>query len=296
MDIQYFNREKDSLEDEKVYGGKAVDWLYSSKVGSALNNLITQPFVSQLYGAYQDSGVSKKKIRPFLKQFGIDISEFKNNGTEDFYDSFNDFFIREFREGAREFAQKPSDMPAPCEARYLGFTKMSSLNPIRVKKAFLKPKEIVGNAEYAEYFRDGPAYIARLCPVDYHRFHFPDDGRVIESYRVHGVLDSVNPLALGKKSDLFFENERHVTILETKNFGKIAYIEVGAVCVGKIVQSYHGNQFLRGQEKGYFKFGGSTVIVFGEKGKWAPSEDILKHSSEGREVYLKLGDVVAQKI
>jgi len=108
----------------------------------------------------------------------------------------------------------------------------------------------------------------------------------------------VNPLALKMKQDILMTNERHVTIVETKNFGKLAYIEVGAVCVGKIVQSQplvKGGSFKRGDEKGYFLFGGSTVIVVGEKGKWKPSQDILDYTKKGMETYIQLGMSVAQK-
>jgi phosphatidylserine decarboxylase len=106
----------------------------------------------------------------------------------------------------------------------------------------------------------------------------------------------VNPLALNSKEDILITNERHVTILETKNFGKIAYIEVGAICVGKIIQSKpldKGRAFLKGEEKGYFLFGGSTVIIVGEKGKWKPSNDIIQNTKNKMETYLHLGTTVA---
>jgi phosphatidylserine decarboxylase len=138
--------------------------------------------------------------------------------------------------------------------------------------------------------------LARLCPVDYHRFHFPDNGQVVEDYRIHGLFHSVNPLALKVKPDIFIQNERHVTILDTENFGKLAYIEVGAICVGKIIQStklHPSKTFSRGDEKGYFLFGGSTVIVLGEKGKWKPSVDIVDNTHQGIETYLHLGTSVA---
>ncbi|MDH5581098.1 MAG: phosphatidylserine decarboxylase, partial [Bdellovibrionales bacterium] len=86
---------------------------------------------------------------------------------------------------------------------------------------------------------------------------------------------------------------RHVTILDTKNFGRIAYVEVGATMVGKIIQNYKGKTFTRGQEKGMFLFGASTVMVYGEKGLWKPSQDILEHTHNGLEVLIQLGDQTA---
>lgn len=295
MEIRYFNREKNQVEVEKVYGAKAVEWLYSTTAGGVLNSVITQPFISHMYGAYQETVFSRKKVRPFIKKFNIDLSEYEVQGGRDFYPSFNDFFIRKFRPGKREFVQEQNRMPAFSEARYFGFESVKEGDRIPVKSAYLDPAEMVDDYRYNEIFKDGPLMIARLCPVDYHRYHFPDDGKIIDKYRKHGILDSVNPIALHEKPRVFFENEREVSIFETKNFGKLAYIEVGAVCVGKMVQTYKHDEFKRGEEKGYFLFGGSTVIVIGEKGKWKPSQDMLENTQKGIETYIKLGDEVAVK-
>jgi phosphatidylserine decarboxylase len=136
--------------------------------------------------------------------------------------------------------------------------------------------------------------LARLCPVDYHRYHYPDGGKTQKHYSIHGQYHSVNPTALRFKEDIFISNERRVSILETKNFGKLAFIEVGAVMVGKIVQTHDETKaFRRGQEKGYFLFGGSTVIVLGEPGLWTPSKDLLENTKNGIETYIQLGDAVA---
>ena len=296
MEIKYFNREKQVLEIEKVYGAEAVKWLYSTKLGSGLNSLVTQPLVSRLYGSFQESSLSKKKIRPFIKKFNINISEYEVTGGADFYPSFNDFFIRRFREDKRIFVTQEGRMPAFCESRYFGFESVSAGDRIPVKSAYLDPSHIIDDYTWNETFAGGPLLVARLCPVDYHRFHFPDDGHIIDRFKKHGILDSVNPLALHEKPEIFFENEREVSIFETKNFGKLAYIEVGAVCVGRIVQSYKSDHFKRGDEKGYFLFGGSTVILIGEKGKWKPSEDILMNTENSIETYIKLGDEVATSL
>ncbi len=130
--------------------------------------------------------------------------------------------------------------------------------------------------------------------MDYHRFHYPDGGYTLDAFPVHGKLHSVNPIALKKRGSIFLENERRVSILETKSFGKLAYIEVGATMVGKIVQTHTGKSFQRGAEKGYFLFGGSTVIVIGEAGKWIPDQDLLENTSNNLETYIKLGSPIAK--
>lgn len=300
MEINFYNRVTQSVEKEKVYGDKMVEWLYQSNSGKALSHVICKAPVSKLYGALQDTAWSKSKIAPFIKSFNIPMEDYlpETQDTESPYSSFNQFFIRQFKAGKREFVQKTEEMAAFSEARYFGYSSVQDDEAIPVKGASLKPKHLISNSKWEDTFQDGPLLLARLCPVDYHRFHYPDDGVILDDYRVAGLLHSVNPLALKSKQDILITNERHVTIVETKNFGKLAYIEVGAICVGKIVQSKHlvkGDCFKRGDEKGYFLFGGSTVIVIGEKGKWTPSADILEFTKKGMETYLHLGMSVAKR-
>jgi phosphatidylserine decarboxylase len=213
------------------------------------------------------------------------------------YRTFNDFFIRKFLPGRRPFPTDASVMGAPCEARYFAFANISEINSFPVKGLRLDPMALLANTPGRERFVDGPCLLARLCPVDYHRFHFPDSGLTTHFHAESGVLHSVNPLALARKPDLFLENERQISLLETKNFGSLAYVEVGALMVGKIVQSHSLDQpYKRGDEKGYFLFGASTVIVYGEKGAWRPESDLLEHTAAGREVLVELGQPVARSV
>lgn len=300
-EIQYFNRKKNQLEIEKVYGDALVRWLYCSPSGKFLTNILCRAPMSKAYGLIQDNAfLSGRKVRPFIKEFNIPIDIYepgslKSSDIRDSYASFNEFFIRRFKPGQRPIVENEK-MAAFSEARYLGFESINPDQTFPVKGQELTAKALLNNTKLANEFEDGPLMIARLCPVDYHRFHFPDDGTVESEYRVSGLFHSVNPVALRFKDEVFSENERHVSILNTKNFGKIAYIEVGAICVGKIVQSYTGKTFTRGQEKGYFLFGASTVIVLGEKGKWSPSKDILENSKKQIETYIELGDEVGVKL
>lgn len=301
MEINFYNRVTNSIEKEKVYGDKLVEWLYSTDSGKSFSTALCKAPISKLYGLLQDSFLSKSKIAPFIKNFNIDMSQYlpqEGCNNEVPYSSFNQFFIRKFKPGIRPFVENTEEMAAFSEARYFGYQSVSDNEKIPVKGSCLKPRELISNPLWEKAFHDGPLLLARLCPVDYHRFHYPDDGVVLDDYRVSGLLHSVNPLALKSKPDILITNERHVTIIETKNFGKLAYIEVGALCVGKIVQSKplkKGDVFKRGDEKGYFLFGGSTVIVIGEKGKWNPSQDILDYTKKGIETYLHLGMTVAKR-
>lgn len=298
MKIQFFNRESGNLEEEKVYGDGAVKWMYQTTSGRLLTKLLIRPLVSIVYGALQSMSFSKNKIPGFIKQFDIKMDEYvpeEGRTEQDPYASFNKFFIRKFKDGKRNFESTPEFMPAFSEARYFGYESMNDSQTIPVKGKYLGSEELLASEKWTETFKDGPLLLARLCPVDYHRFHYPDNGKVLDYYKVKGKLHSVNPIALKEFADVFSGNVREVTILETENFGKLAYVEVGAMMVGKIVQSGNLKEFKRGDEKGYFLFGGSTVIVLGEKGKWKPDEDVLNYTQKAIETYQKIGSRIASK-
>jgi phosphatidylserine decarboxylase len=300
-EIKYFNRMTGQMEIEKVYGDKFIKFLYTSVAGQTVGSLVTNKYFSKIYGAFQDMPSSHKKVRPFIEQFNIQMDDYEP-GTRpaldprDSYRNFNEFFIRRFKLGKRSFVTGPNRMPAFAEARYVGLEQISEKEKYPVKGHFLRAKDIIANEQVSKIFEGGPLLIARLCPVDYHRYHYPDNGKVLDNFRVPGAYDSVNPFALKYKNQIFINNERHVSILQTENFGRLAYVEVGAICVGKIIQSHRWNKpFMRGEEKGYFLFGGSTVVLLGEKGAWKPSKDIITNTEKGIETYLHLGAEVAVK-
>jgi phosphatidylserine decarboxylase len=293
--IRYWDRAAGREETEQVYGEGAVRWLYESRVGRVLaDGPLTAPWFSSLYGALQSSALSRRKIRPFIEAFRIPMQEYVDPG----FGSFNDFFIRRFRPGARPFAPDPAVLAAPAEARYLAWERVSANDAFPVKGVHLSAEALLGGGDRARPFAGGPLLLARLCPTDYHRFHFPDGGRVLEHYRLGGRLHSVNPVALRYRGEILSTNERQVTLLETDGFGRLAYVEVGALCVGRIVQSaplVPGTRFARGDEKGYFLFGGSTVVVLGEPGKWKPDADLLEQTARRMETLVRLGSPVARR-
>lgn len=300
-EIKYFNRMSGQTEVEKVYGDWFIKFLYCSVAGKKVGGVFTNKYFSKAYGAFQDLPSSHRKVRPFIEKFNIPIADYEGgtrpaHDPRDSYRSFNEFFIRKFRLGKRSFVTEEYRMPAFAEARYVGFDSVDEKTAYPVKGNFLLAKDIIGNDQVSKIFEGGPLLIARLCPVDYHRYHYPDTGKVLDHFPIPGGFDSVNPLALKFKNQIFINNERHVSILQTENFGRLAYVEVGAICVGKIVQTHRWNKpFLRGEEKGYFLFGGSTVILLGEKGAWRPSKDIIQNTTKGIETYLHLGQEVAVK-
>jgi phosphatidylserine decarboxylase len=288
--MQVWNRRKGRLETEKVYGDFAVRALYGNSLGYALSDhILSRKFISKAYGLLQSSSLSAAKVNPFIENFSIPMEDYEPGP----FASFNDFFIRRFKDGKRSFPSSKTEMGAPAEARYLAFREASTLP---VKGIQLDPMVLLGDTPEKERFR-GPCLLARLCPVDYHRFHFPDEGKTIHHHEERGKLHSVNPLALKRDPKLFLHNERHISVLDTKNFGRLAYVEVGALCVGKIVQSHPlEKSFERGTEKGYFLFGASTVVLYGEPGAWEPAQDIVQRTESGLESLVQLGEPIAKAL
>jgi len=292
MAIRYWSRKNAREETESVYGGAFVNLLYGNPVGLALtDSFFTRKTLSRIYGSLQSTSWSGRKVAPFISRFGVDMNDFESGP----FSTFNDFFIRRFLPGKRAFPKEERAMGAFAEARYLGFEKLGVDTLLPIKGLRLSANDVLGNTPGKERFQGGPCLLARLCPVDYHRFHFPDEGKALHFQVESGKLHSVNPLALQRMPKLFLGNERQISILQTKNFGQIAYVEVGALFVGRIVQTHpFEHSFKRGEEKGYFLFGGSTVIAYGEPGAWKPEADILENTGKGLEVLIELGAPVAR--
>jgi len=263
---------------------------YESRPRRSLNQwLESEPLYDWLLAAYQNTRRSARQIEPFIRKHKIEMSEFKPV----IYRSFAEFFDREFRPGARTFVAASNEMAAFAEARYFGWNRLEADQQFPVKGHSLSAEQILGNQNRAAAFVGGPVLLARLSPMDYHHVHYPDDGLTLDNARLGRSLWTVNWHALQNQPDILFRNERQIDILETKNFGRLAFVEVGAMSVGRIVQVHpRETAFGRGEEKSVFKFGGSAVVLFGEPGKWRPADDILEHTAQNVETLIRLGDTI----
>ncbi len=252
-----------------------------------------QPAVDWLIAAYQDTPFSARKIEPFVRKHGIDMSEFEPGP----FRSYADFFERRFRPGRRNFPDAAGEMGAFAEARYFAWEKLQPDMQFPVKGASLRPEALLGSAERAARFKGGAVIGARLAPVDYHHVHYFDDGTTLQHSRLGSRLWTVNRNALQHQSDILFRNERSVQLLETAHFGVVGFVEIGALSVGRIVQQHDLKlPFHRGQEKSTFRFGGSAVVLFGEAGRWMPSRDLLANTTRGIETFVRLGEPIARKL
>lgn len=294
--IKIYNRKTKSYETEKVAGEKYLNWIYSSPIGMGLLEIFLKKKVfSKFYGKYCDSKNSIKKIKPFIDEFNMDMTVSKKK-TEDFT-SFNDFFYRELTPEARPINKDENSFVAHGDGRLLVYENINLDKVVQVKNLTYSLKELIGYDKISQKYDGGLCLILRLCPLDYHRFHFIDGGTCSHSTHIDGSYYSVNPIALDKIERLFCRNKREWSILSSDNFKDVLYVEVGATCVGSIIQTYTEEKRVeKGEEKGYFKFGGSTVIMFLEKNAVKIDNDILYKSRQNIETIVKMGETIGKKI
>lgn len=275
--IPYIDRATGKKEFEKVYGGKAVKFLYSHPLGTPLISLVCKfPLFSKLYGNLQHMRASQKKILPFIETYQVDASEFLD--PIESFQSFNDFFIRKLKPSSRPIAAGKNVAIIPADGRYLFYQNIAETGGFVVKGQKFSLEKLIGNKSLSEKYQDGTLVIARLCPSDYHRFHFACDGIPGNSLLINGFLYSVNPFAVQQNVSIFTENKRKLCEIATDQFGKMLYIEVGATNVGTIHETYTPFQhYPKGAEKGYFSFGGSALILLFEKGALTLDSDLTQY-------------------
>ena len=293
--IKYYNRKENKYEIEKVAGEKYLNWSYSSPSGKGLVELfLKKKLFSKLYGHYCDTKISSRKVNDFIKDFNIDMSMYEiPNGK---YSSFNEFFIRPLNPGARVIDKSNDILISPCDGKISAYTNIDLNDLVQVKGFTYSLKELLQDNEIYNLYDGGSCLIFRLCPTDYHRFHFIDDGVCSDTTKIKGHYYSVNPIALKGVNKLFCQNKREWSVFHSDNFGDVIYVEVGATCVGSIIQNYRPNvKITKGDEKGYFKFGGSTVILFFKKDAVKIHEDLLAQTQLGFETSVLQGEKIGLK-
>jgi phosphatidylserine decarboxylase len=293
--IKFYNRYTKSLEKEAVWGGLWLKFLYHSAVGSLpLRCFVKRKIFSEIFGYFTRHPASKKYIRPFVERHKIDMLTSEKK-IEDFV-NFNDFFARKLKKDARPIAVDYKKIVFPCDGRHLLVENFENLPPFYVKGQAFDLGKLLRNDELLKRFQSGAAVISRLCPADYHRFHFPCDAFIRKIYKVNGNYFSVNPLAIRKKIAIFFENKRLVSVLQSRDVDQFLMVEVGATCVGSIRQTAEvGHLYFKGEEKGFFSFGGSTIITIFQKDKVTFAEDLCQNSAKGLEMFAFMGDDMGKK-
>ena len=266
--------------------------LYGTAGGRMVLKVLVRPWVSRLGGAVLSSRISKLAIPGFVKKNGIDMRQYEHKR----YKSYNDFFTRRIRKGMRPVEPEPAGFISPCDSR-LTVHEICDGASFHIKNTQYTMHSLFRDSRLAEEYRGGLLLLFRLTVDDYHRYCYTDNGTKSCDIYINGVFHTVNPFA-GQILPIYKENSRCYCALETENFGKLLHMEVGALMVGKIV-NYHkhgGFSFKRGQEKGRFEFGGSTVILCVKKDVLRVDEDILANSREGIETKVRMGEKIGERI
>jgi len=278
---------------EKVYKPNYLHFLYGqgwfgTYIASIALFFIRLPLFSYFYGLLQKRKSTRKKIAPFIEEFSLNKEEFEKN-IEDF-SSFDDFFIRKLKQSYRPFTKESDKAILPCDGRYLVYENFHKAQGLYIKGKKFSLQDFVQSKQLKNQYHEGTIIIARLAPCDYHRIHFPFDTVPSESKKISGYLYSVNPIAIKQNINIFCQNKRVMTTLFSEVFGEVLFIEVGATNVGSIHQTFTpNNSYNKGEEKGYFSFGGSSVVMLFEKGRIKPMRDLLDNSLRNKETLCHFG-------
>ena len=275
--MKYYDLKNDIFKEE--HPNNALNFLYNTILGRFILKIATTKLVANIYALYMNSKFSKRKIKKFIQINHINMDDY----IEKEYKSFNDFFMREIRLDKRPIEK---DLFAVCDSK-LSIYKIDENSKFNIKNSIYTVEELIGENRTYKY-----ALVFRLCVDDYHHYVFPDDGIVLRKKYIDGILHTVQPIAL-KKYKVFHENSREVTFLQCDNLGDVCYIEVGALMIGKIV-NLDKKEFKRGEEKGHFEFGGSTVIMLINK-EIDFNPKILENSKNDVETIVKLGQCIGKQ-
>lgn len=283
--MQVWDRTK--ITEEKEAGIGAIRFTYGTVLGRFLAKaILCRRPISNLYGAWQKSRFSRKKVKKFMSQFDISVEDC----TKTEFSCFNDFFTRQRKPTADTL--KEHEFPAVADSKLLALP-IDENSVFSVKGVPYTVAELLENEALAREFCGGMCLIFRLAPTDYHRYAYPDAGAQEAAVKIPGVLHTVHPIAAGSK--VYRRNTRQYNVLHTAHFGKILQMEVGALLVGRIVNHCDGAaKFDKLQEKGYFEYGGSTVIVLCQKDAVRIDDDILEYSARGIETKVRLGERIGE--
>lgn len=273
---------QNSIKKERM-----LSFLYQTTPGRSFLKVLCAPSVSKIVGIMLDSRLSRLLITPFVRYNDIDMTLFERRR----FHSYNDFFTRKLVPGARNIDMVQNHLISPCDGKLSAY-RIKSDSTFHIKGTRYALSELLKNKELAKRFSGGLCLVFRLCVDDYHRYVFFDDGITLGKVRIDGALHTVRPIALAH-CNVYKENSREYTLQKTDNFGLCIYMEIGAMLVGKIV-NHPLKSFSRGDEKGYFEFGGSTIVLLLQKNTAKPDGLFLENTKAGIETAVKLGQKIGR--
>lgn len=286
MSVQVYDRLEKTVREESQYGEKRLQFLYETATGRLLLQAIfARRWYSKLSAIKDKSRYSVSKVESLIDQFDIDMSEY----LETHYSSYDSFIIRTIDPAKRPVVLDPAALVAVADSKLLAYP-VTPDGCIPVKHTSYTVTELLRDAELASTYNGGICLVFRLGTEDYHRYCFADDGTVTRRYATKGILHSVQPIS-SKRYRAFSENQRECSIIETVNFGTMVVVEVGALLVGKI-HNHNVTSCRRGQEKGYFSLGGSTILLLLSPSIIEVDADIMEHSQQHIETKVRLGEQI----
>jgi len=286
----------DVLKKEVVEREKFLLFLYgNSLLGQFARFVLTKKWFNLLCGFYFNSFLSRSKIKLFIKKYNLKMEEFEIPVGG--YRTFNQFFIRRLKQGVCITDSNPNLIASPCDGKAFVIDSIGKSESFSIKDRTFYLEKFMNSGKQADFYENGILMIFRLAPYDYHRFHFPCDCFPSSRKVIKGVYNTVNPIAYKADVHPLVENERRSIILKTQQLSDVAMVAVGALCVGKIVLTCKSNvSYKKGDEVGYFEFGGSTVVLIFKQGIFCPDEKILKHSKDGFETAVRAGEPVGCRV
>lgn len=275
---------KDNGQDNFLKG------LYGTVLGRKFLKILINPTISKLVGAALSTKLSSLLVKPFIKANNIDMSDY----TERVYVSFNDFFTRDLKPGKRFINRDKEVLISPSDGR-VSVYEIDDNMTFNIKDSYYTIESLTHSKKAANYYKGGTCVIIRLCVDNYHRYCYIDNGYKTTNKFIEGVLHTVNPVAC-EYYDIYKENSRECSLLHTENFGKVMQIEVGALMVGKIVNYDQVACIHRGDEKGKFEFGGSTIVLLFKKDTVDIDDDLIENTKNGYETAVKMGERIGKQI
>lgn len=277
------------MKKETLRPAASLRFLYGNAFGACILKLLVCRPVSKAVGKFLDSRLSRGLIKGYVRKHGIDMSLYE---AEE-YKSFNAFFTRRIRAELRPFDFSPDSFLSPCDGKLSVFS-VNEGGMFEIKGFRYTAESLLKNKELAEKYFGGLCLVFRLSVEDYHRYFYIDDGKKGNNVFIKGKLHTVQPAALERRR-VFTENCREYTVLETKNFGAVTQVEVGAMMVGRIVNNHDECEFRRGEEKGRFEFGGSTIVLLVEPERVVLDEELFENTKNGDETVVRCGERLGYK-
>ncbi len=264
----------------------ALRFLYKTPPGRLILRGLVQPGFSKLAGRFLSSPFSRHIVPVYKKLNDIDTKDCVSQK----YNSFNEFFYRKRKE--EHFDEDPAGLISPCDG-LLSVYPVDEEKTYRIKNADYDLGQLLRDEKLAKSYAGGLCLIFRLTPKHYHRYCFAANGKISCSRRIEGVLHCVRPIAYTSRP-VFIENSREYVVIDTEAFGEIIQMEVGALMVGKIHNHEPASQAVKGREKGYFEFGGSTIIVLTQKDRLDVAEEYIQKTKLGLETDVRKGQLAGR--